>query len=208
MNEILIASGNKHKLKELQSVAARFDIRLIPPDECRQSLGLAPCPEVEENGTTFFENALLKAQAFSAWSGMPALGDDSGLEVEALEGRPGIFSARYASDDSARIDKLLRELEALEQRSGQSNRRARFRSVLVLFFPRTGEILHAEGTLEGEVLRERRGHGGFGYDPIIYLEALQATLAEIDFARTCREGFRALAAEKLFARLQTRAKTA
>lgn len=202
LGDIVVASTNKNKLMELQSVAKRHSLALLSPAECKEKYRLGPWPEVEENGKTFAENAFLKADAFAGWSGITALGDDSGLEVKALHGKPGIFSARYAPTDSERIEKLLGELSTLEKKSEHVDRRATFRCVLVLASPETGKVVQAEGALHGSILRERRGTGGFGYDPIVFLDKLQATLAEIDFERTCREGFRALAAEHLFTMLK------
>ena len=200
LGDIVVASTNKHKLMELQTVANRHALTLLSPKDCQEKYGLGAWPDVEENGKTFAENAFLKAEAFAAWSGIAALGDDSGLEVKALQGRPGIYSARYAPTDSERIEKLLEELSMLEKKSEHVDRRATFRCVLVLA-SKTGKVVQAEGALHGSILHERRGSGGFGYDPIVFLDKLQATLAEIDFERTCREGFRALAAEHLFTML-------
>ncbi len=197
---IVVATTSLHKLAELQTVARQFDLRLISPDDCRKQYSLGPWPEVEEVGSTFQENARIKAAAFFRWSGIASLGDDSGLEVDALEGRPGIFSARYAGEgasDRQRIAKVIAELKDLTSADTPSGRSARFRCSLALCTS-PDEYLESDGSLEGYILQEPRGTGGFGYDPIVYINAIGSTLAEIDFERTCREGFRAIAAQKLF----------
>ncbi len=200
---IVVASGNRNKLAELSTIAERFGIALVAPAELAEEKGLPPPPEVDEIGTTFIENARLKARAFSKWSGLPALGDDSGLEVSALGGMPGIYSARYAGEgksDADRVSKLLQELASALERDPSLGRRGQFRCVLSLV-EGEHELMNAEGILEGTILHEPRGTGGFGYDPIIELDALGKTLAEVDFETTCARGFRAVAAENLFRRL-------
>lgn len=200
---ILVATGNRHKLEELRRVAERFGVTLVSPKEVAAERNLPPPPKVDEDGETFAANARLKAIAFSLWSGMPTIGDDSGIEVTALGNAPGIYSARYAgtnASDNDRIEKLLRELDNALARDASDDRSGRFRCALVLC-DGSSVVLEAEGTLEGTILSSRRGAGGFGYDPIIELHALGKTLAEVDFDTTCREGFRAIAAEKLFAAL-------
>lgn len=197
---LVAATGNKHKLLEIQTVANRFALNVLAPkDVCTDTLA----PEVIEDGTTFLENALIKAKAFSAWAQMPALGDDSGLVVEALNGEPGIYSARYGGpglSDFDRMRVLLKALDDKEKETGVVNRRAWFVCHLALYFP-DGRVEHAESRLEGEVLRELRGSEGFGYDPIIYIPSIKATLAEVDFSVTTTKGFRAHALEELFGRI-------
>ena len=199
-DRIVVASGNTNKIAELQTVAAEFGLTLISPSEARPGENL---PDIEETGSTYEENASLKARAFASWTGMPALGDDSGLEVAALGGKPGIHSARYAGDsksDDERIDKLLADFSSVLAGNPQASREARFRCSLVLAYPE-GAMICAEGQLEGRLLLERRGSKGFGYDPVVYLYGLGSTLAEIDFTVTCRYGFRAGAARRLFTKL-------
>lgn len=194
-------SGNK--LLELQQVAARLGYAIISPADAQRLLSLSSPPVVDETGESYLENAALKARAYSSWSGLPALGDDSGLEVRALEGRPGLYSARYAgpnAGDSQRIEKILTEVREVESRLGVRDRAAHFRCSLVLRLV-DGQEYHAEATLEGEVLDGPRGTGGFGYDPIVLIHSLGATLAEVDFAVTCQRGFRAKALESLVERL-------
>jgi len=134
---------------------------------------------------------------------MPAIGDDSGLEISALGGRPGVFSARYAGEgasDKVRMAKVLAELAELELAAPGLDRRACFRCTLVLAYP-NGAVLWAEGELKGTILYEPRGDKGFGYDPIVLIDELGQTLAEVDFSITCENGFRARAARELFGKL-------
>jgi XTP/dITP diphosphohydrolase len=142
--------------------------------------GLGEPPEVEETGDTFLANALLKARAYAAWSGLAAVADDSGLEVDALGGAPGVRSARYAgpgASDQANLDKLLAALAGVPP----ERRTARFRCAAVLVDPGRGEW-HAEAAWEGRVLEAPRGSGGFGYDPVFLPDGWDRTSAEVDQA--------------------------
>ena len=154
----VLASGNHGKLRELRELLGE-QIRLIDMRE----LGLVAA---EETGSSFEENARLKAFAAAGQSGLPALSDDSGLEVDALGGAPGIYSSRYAGDDGnarANIRKLLKNLEGVPA----GNRTARFRCVLVLVMPDNEQApLIVEGVWEGRIAEKPGGHGGFGYDPV------------------------------------------
>ena len=200
---LLAATRNRNKLAEISTVAREFGVEIVSPDDLCKACGLGAIPEVDETADTFFGNARLKADAFCRWGGMPAIGDDSGLEVECLDGRPGVYSARYAGEgatDRDRITKIMTEIRAVEAETGVRNRNAAFRCVLVLAEP-DGQRYEAEALLPGVVLDEPRGTNGFGYDPIIYLPSLGATLAEVDFAVTCTKGFRALATRKLLSAL-------
>lgn len=197
---ILAATNNKNKLAELSAVAERFSLKLVSIEEHSKNFGLKIPPDVEEVGQTFLENAKIKAETLCRWGNCITLGDDSGLEVDALQKRPGIMSARYAGEgatDADRINKVLSELEEVFKKTGNQDRTARFCCALFLKWP-TGASLSAESHLEGAILHEARGSNGFGYDPIVYLNALGKTLAEVDFDTICRRGFRAIAAEKLF----------
>lgn len=157
--KILIATGNKGKLREFARMLAPLGYEAVPPQEAGvESL------DVLEDGTTFAENAYKKARAYSEASGLPALADDSGLEVDALGGAPGVFSARYAGpdgDDAANNAKLLAELAAVPD----AERTARFVCTLV-FIDEDGTESVARGTIEGSIGREPRGSEGFGYDPL------------------------------------------
>lgn len=198
VQEILAATGNADKIKELGTIAEEFSITLISPAELALREGLASPPEVEETENTYFGNAMLKAKAYARWSGIPSLADDSGLEVAALKGAPGVHSARYAGEGASAEDrwrKVLAELEKLQNPA--LDRSAAFRCSLVLFYPE-GMSLSAEGSLAGRILESPQGEGGFGYDPIVHITELGKTLAEIPFSETCRIGFRAKAARELF----------
>jgi len=196
---VVLASRKRGKLAELQALGRGvLDLRLAPDD----------APEVEENGSTYLENALAKAQAIARFTGAPALADDSGLEVEALGGAPGVRSARYGGpglDDAGRCRLLLEALSGSEIAS--SSRRARFVCVLVLA---DGDgWLSAEGFLEGEITREPRGARGFGYDPVFAVASHGGrTLAEIDEAEKNRLSHRAAAMHALLAKLRPSDRTA
>ena len=149
MSFIVVATANQHKVGEYKKLLGDIEVDL-------KSLADFPgFPEVEENGKSFKENASIKAVAASKYCQAPAFADDSGLEVEALDGRPGIYSSRYAASDPERIAKLLGELE------GKENRRARFVCAIAIAF--NGEVLETfEGTVEGTITFAPRGEGGFG----------------------------------------------
>jgi len=179
---LLLATRNPGKLRELRSILAGVPVELIGLDA-----GAGEPPEVEETGATFLENALIKARAYGAWSGMAAIADDSGLEVDALGGAPGVRSARYAGEDAtdqANLDLLLRELEGVPP----ERRNARFRCAAVLADPATGGTdprrreWSAEAAWEGRLLDRPRGSGGFGYDPVFVPEGWELTSAEVDEA--------------------------
>jgi XTP/dITP diphosphohydrolase len=162
---LVLASGNPGKLKELQNYleATGWSIEAKPAD-------LDP----EETGTTFSENARIKAQAVATFLGKPALADDSGLEVWSLGGRPGVHSARYGPDDQGRIARLLEELK------DQSDRSARFVCALCIAGPDGSIWIETEGVCTGEILTEPQGSGGFGYDPVFYVPELNKTFAQLN----------------------------
>ena len=164
MTILVVATGNPGKLKEMQALLADLDWELrLKPTEL----------EVEETGTTFAENACLKASQVALATGEWAIADDSGLEVEALDGAPGVFSARYAENDAACIARLLKELE------GESNRAARFACAVAIARPDGTIALQAQGVCLGEILRSPQGMGGFGYDPVFYSPDHQLSFAEM-----------------------------
>lgn len=191
---IVLSSFNQNKFLEIAHVGIDFNIEIISPKDIQSTLGLTAFKETNEIGNTYQENAMLKAKDCSKWCGLTSLGDDSGLEVDALNGAPGLYSKRYGNSDSERIEKLLRELHG---KAGQE-RTCRFRSVLAIHDPLNNQIHFSEGILEGEVLLEPRGTRGFGYDPIILIYELGCTLAEIDESTLFDKGFRAKAAKNLF----------
>jgi XTP/dITP diphosphohydrolase len=173
---LLLASANQGKLRELRTILGGLGVELVGLAEA----GLGEPPEVEETGDTFLENALLKGRAYAAWSGLAAVADDSGLEVDALGGAPGVRSARYAgpgASDQANLDKLLAELTGVPP----ERRTARFRCAAVLVDPKGGEW-HAEAAWEGRLLDAPRGSGGFGYDPVFLPDGWELTSAEVDQA--------------------------
>ena len=168
--KLILASNNANKLKEFRQLVEGLDIQLLSQKE-------ADCFfEVDENGSTFEENAYLKASAVTKATGLAAVADDSGLCVDALNGEPGIYSARYgaghASTDQERYEYLLKKLE------GVSDRSARFVCCICCTFP-DGRILTARGECEGEILTEPRGTNGFGYDPVFHPFAADKGMAEL-----------------------------
>ena len=167
MSTYLLASNNAGKLREFREIFSEDTILSLK----EVSLEI----EVEEDGTTFEENAIKKASEIAKISGMTAIADDSGLCVDALDGAPGVYSARYAGEDATdrqRIEKLLKEMKNL------SNRTARFVSVVALCTPE-GEIVTAHGECEGEILQEALGEGGFGYDPVFYVKEFDKTFGQL-----------------------------
>lgn len=187
--KILIATKNIGKVKEFQSMFKDFGIEVISLLDIKNS------PDVEETGVTFEENAILKAEAICSIMNIPVIADDSGLEVDALEGRPGVYSARYAGSeksDEANMNKVLNELRGV----GQSKRTARF--VCALAFARPDiKTFVVRGTCEGEILSEKRGTEGFGYDPIFYLPQLDCSMAELSKDEKNKISHRAVALQKL-----------
>ena len=170
--ELVVATRNGHKTREIEHI--------LGPEFMVRDLGAHPdVPEILESGTSFQENATLKALAASRQLPALVIADDSGLEVDALGGAPGIYSARYAganATDRDKIDKLLRELERV--RPTDDRRRARFRCVVAL--ARNGDLFGTfEGTVEGSIADQARGDSGFGYDPIFIPEGLKQTFGEL-----------------------------
>ncbi|RLA54545.1 MAG: non-canonical purine NTP pyrophosphatase, RdgB/HAM1 family [Gammaproteobacteria bacterium] len=172
MNErvMVLASGNTGKLRELAQVLAPLAITLKPQSEFA-------VPEVEENGLSFVENAIIKARAAAQHSGLPAIADDSGLEVDYLNGAPGIHSARYSGDgDAANNAKLLQALADIHE----EQRSARFQCVLVYMRHALDPMpLVCQASWEGHILLTPRGDNGFGYDPLFYVPEYQCSSAEL-----------------------------
>jgi XTP/dITP diphosphohydrolase len=169
---IAIASRNAHKLREIGRICADWPVEWLTVENHE-----GPWPDVEETGSIYLENALLKARAGAAALGEPALADDSGIEVDALGGRPGHRSARFAGEDATdqqNLDELIRALKGVPG----SGRTARYRCLAVLAFPE-GRELHAEGICEGTLVGRPRGDKGFGYDPIFVPEGWDRTMAEL-----------------------------
>ena len=170
--KVVLASKNPHKLVEIRQITDRFGFELILQSE----LGIDI--DVEETGTTFEENSFIKAEAVMKATGLPAIADDSGIAVDALDGAPGVYSARYGFDDSlddwGRLQLLLKNTEQVPD--GQ--RQAKFVCVITCLSPE-GTSIQARGEIHGELTREPRGENGFGYDPIFYYPAMGKTTAEM-----------------------------
>jgi XTP/dITP diphosphohydrolase len=169
---LVFATRNKGKLRELRQLLSLDDVDLLSLDD------LPEVPEVKETGETFAENAAIKAREVMEATGLPALADDSGLEVDALDGAPGVHSARYAgpgATDRDRFELLLRNLQGVPD----EERTARFRCVVAFADPEQPDHVELrEGSCEGRILHAPRGQGGFGYDPVFYVEELDQTFAE------------------------------
>lgn len=171
MNKLLLASNNKGKLRELRAILDELPIELVTPADIGLDL------DVSEDGSTYAENAAKKALAFQRASGLACLADDSGLEVDALDGAPGLYSARYSSKPGA--TDADRRAFLLQNLNGKPRPwTARFRATVAIASP-DGRVQIAEGTCPGEIVPEERGTGGFGYDPIFLLPELGLTMAEL-----------------------------
>lgn len=165
--KLVLASHNQGKIDELSQMLKPYGVKILSARDLE-------LPDVEETGKTFAENAALKAETLSKYTGLPCLADDSGLCVDALNGRPGVYSARYAPDNDARINKLLQELQA----SGKKDRSAHFSCVLALKIPQQ-KTKFFEGRVDGQIIEERRGNQGFGFDPVFVPEGYDCTFAEM-----------------------------
>jgi XTP/dITP diphosphohydrolase len=173
---LVMASRNPGKLRELRQILQDLDLRLLGLDD------FPGLPEIPEEGTTFAANAAAKAREVARWTKLPALADDSGLEVAALKGRPGVFSARYAQDRTAPLApsdadnwrKLLEEMQGLPW----DERGARFVCEIALALP-DGRLFRARGECSGRIATSPQGTQGFGYDPVFWLESFGATMAQL-----------------------------
>lgn len=196
---LLIASSNQGKLAEINAILAPLDFNVLPQSEFAVS-------DAEETGLTFVENALLKARHAANHCSYPVIADDSGLEVPALNGAPGIYSARYAGEhgnDKANNQKLIKELEGLDD----DQRNANFRCVMVyLCHPEDPVPIIAEGVWRGTILHAERGSGGFGYDPLFFVPQLGKTGAELEAAHKNRISHRGQALSELTRRLAATSK--
>jgi XTP/dITP diphosphohydrolase len=197
---LLIASSNPGKVAEFRDLLAGSGWQVVSPAD----VGLAL--EVEESGESYAENARLKATAFGEASGLAALADDSGLEVDALDGQPGPLHHRLGWDGAGQADRIRILLEALKH-VPPGRRPARFRAAICVALP-DGSLLEEEGTCEGVVAGAPTGSGGFGYDPVFYLPSLGRTMAELSAAAKNRVSHRAIAVARLRPRLAALAATA
>ncbi len=193
--KVVLASKNPHKLVEISRILEKLDIQLVLESELGVDI------EVEETGKTFEENSFLKANAVMKATGLPALADDSGIAVDALNGEPGIYSARYGFDDSlddwGRLCLLLKNTEHVPD--GQ--RQAQFVCVITLVTPE-GNVIQARGEVHGELLRSAAGTGGFGYDPIFYYPPFGKTFAEVSPEEKNQVSHRAVALRRMYQKLK------
>ncbi|ARU55031.1 MAG: XTP/dITP diphosphatase [Pseudomonadales bacterium] len=195
MTRVVIASSNKGKLNEFNIMLNALDIQVLPQADF-------DIPEVEETGQSFVENAILKARNACKYSGLPALADDSGLVVDALQGNPGIFSARYAgpnATDQDNIEKLMSALQSVPE----EGRSARFHCALVfMLHEKDPTPLVCQGNWEGRIHTRITGNGGFGYDPVFWVEELNCTAAELSAEAKNERSHRGLALKQLKQQIQ------
>lgn len=193
--KVVLASKNPHKLLEISKITEKFDIELVMESDLGVDI------DVEETGTTFEENSFLKANAVMQATGLPALADDSGIAVDALNGEPGVYSARYGFDDTlddwGRLQLLLKNTEHVPD--GQ--RQAQFVCVITLVTPQ-GQVIQARGEVHGELLRAPAGEGGFGYDPIFYYPPYGKSLAEVSAEEKNQVSHRANALKAFYEELK------
>ena len=193
--KVVLASKNRHKLVEISKITEKFDMELV----LQSDLGVDI--DVEENGTTFEENSFIKAEAVMKATGLPALADDSGIAVDALNGEPGIYSARYGFDESlddwGRLLLLLKNTEHVPD--GQ--RQAQFVCVITMVTP-DGKVIQSRGEIHGELTREAKGENGFGYDPIFYYPPLGKTTAELSSEEKNEVSHRANALKDFYKKLK------
>ena len=193
-HRVCLASNNAGKVREINQLLGESGIAVVPQSEF-------DCPEAEETGLTFVENAIIKARNAALHSGLPAIADDSGIEVDALKGAPGIYSARYAgrgASDEANLRKLLGDLQGIPE----AERTARFQCLMV--YMRHAEDptpLICQGTWEGRILAEPRGDNRFGYDPVVLVPELEHSAAELEADTKNRLSHRGQALRQLAARL-------
>ncbi|MFN1834649.1 RdgB/HAM1 family non-canonical purine NTP pyrophosphatase [Balneola sp. MJW-20] len=186
MKRLVLASRNKHKIEELRDLLRPLGIDLL------SALDFPELEEVVEDKDTLEGNALKKARYVSAMTGLPAVSDDTGLEVDALAGAPGVYSARYAGEDATYGDNVRKLLSEMD---GKSNRRARFRTAVALVHDSLEEVF--EGICPGQIIREEKGDKGFGYDPVFMPEGYERTFAELDSEVKNRISHRGRAIQKL-----------
>ncbi|XDF78029.1 XTP/dITP diphosphatase [Aliivibrio fischeri] len=195
MSKIVLATGNQGKVREMADILADFGFDVVAQSEYNVS-------DVAETGTTFIENAIIKARHAAKETGLPAIADDSGLEVDALNGAPGVYSARYSGEgatDQKNIDKMLAAMEGIPA----EKRTARFHCVLVLMKHENDPTpLICHGTWEGHITTKQKGENGFGYDPIFWVSEDNCSSAELEPARKKQLSHRGQALKKLFAALK------
>jgi len=186
MKKLLIASKNLHKIEEIATILKLFQWEILSLNDFPQM------PDVEETSDTIEGNSLKKAREIALWSGIETIADDTGLEIEYLNGAPGVHTARFAGIGCSSEDNIAKTLDSLHM---VTNRKAQFKTVITLATPR-GEFKQFEGILEGEIAIEPKGKGGFGYDPIFIVKKSGKTLAEMGSEKHTLS-HRALALNKL-----------
>ena len=193
--KVVLASKNKHKLEEISKITEKFDMELVLESELGVDI------DVEETGSTFEENSFLKAEAVMKATGLPALADDFGIAVDALNGEPGIYSARYGFDESlddrGRLNLLLKNTENVPD----DKRQAKFVCVITLVTPQ-GQTIQARGEVHGMLLRAPAGENGFGYDPIFYYPPFGKSLAQVSPEEKNRVSHRANALKVFYEKLK------
>lgn len=193
--KILIASANEHKVREVESILREKNIDALSLRD------FPPMPEVPENGTTLEENSLIKALAYHKETGMPVIADDTGLFVDALNGEPGVYSARYAGEDATYSDncnKLLQELKNI----GVEFSQAKFKTV-ICYLKDSDDFDFYEGEVKGKIINEKRGDNGFGYDPLFIPDGYNLTFAEMSDEEKNKVSHRARAVEKFINNFRT-----
>lgn len=192
--QLLIATTNEGKVNEIKAYLHDLAYSIVSLSEFES------IQQVAETGSTFEENAILKAQGYAKQTGLLTLADDSGLEVDALEGSPGVFSARFGKSDAERNEKLLHELEGVSA----SKRTARFRCIMALNDPELNTMQTVAGSVDGLITLKAEGEIGFGYDPVFYYPPFKATFAQIDKAQKNSVSHRGQALKKIKAILTKR----
>ena len=190
MKKVVLASGNRGKVREINQILAGLDFEVVPQTEFE-------VPEIEETGLSFVENAILKARNAAAHTGLPAIADDSGLEVDALKGAPGIYSARYAgvgATDEDNLNELLKELHGVTE----EKRAARFQCLMVYMEHELDPTpIICQGTWEGRITESAQGENGFGYDPVFYVPSHNCTSAQLGAEEKNRLSHRGQALQRL-----------
>ncbi len=196
MKKIVLATGNPGKVREVAQILSELEMEVHPQSEFNVS-------DVPETGTTFVENAIIKARHAAQHTGLPAIADDSGIEVDAINGAPGVYSARYAgagASDQDNLDKLLADIKDVPE----EQRTARFQCVMVyMAHAEDATPIICQGSWEGRILLAPRGSGGFGYDPVFYVPTHDCTSAELPAEEKNRLSHRGQALRKLVAALKS-----
>ncbi|MDD5823038.1 MAG: RdgB/HAM1 family non-canonical purine NTP pyrophosphatase [Firmicutes bacterium] len=190
MQKVILASRNKGKIREIGAILAKCGMEVVSRDDA----GIDTF-EVEETGSTFEENSYIKAKAILDIAGVPTIADDSGIMVDALNGEPGVYSARFAGEDCTPLDNNIKMLDLLKDVPDEE-RGAKFVSVITMLFP-DGRQLVARGEVCGKLIHEMRGEHGFGYDPLFVPDGYECTFGEMDPEEKNRMSHRAASLNKL-----------